>query len=267
MIKIGTNSISFRHLDIESFIRLIRTWNFDCIDFNLSHFTSRDPSYLRRIKLTALQSGLPLGYLGVSGGFVGDEEVVRAQIERCKDAINVAQFIGAPMIRVFAGQPPMHEENWEPFFPPLVSSLQEVSEYGANRGVFVALQNHDNRNLAAVPADVKRILREVDHLNFGFILDTGQWRGSIGAHPLGNPDPNVNIYRYIEEMVPHAVYIRTKFYRNDSGREGWLDYNRIVQVLKNFGYNGCLSIVYEGDSPPEDAIPKAAAELRTLFSK
>lgn len=262
MIKIGTNSISFRHLDIETFVRLVHDWGMDVVDFNLSHFTSRDPAYLRRVKLTALRAGLPLGYLGVSGGFVGDQERQRRQVATAKDAVDVASFIGAPLIRVFAGQPPEGAADWEPFFPPLIACLREVVEYAAQKGVFVGLQNHDNRNLAAVPSDIKRILKETDHVNLGLILDTGQWRGSVGAVPLGNPDPAVNIYDYIEEMLPYAVYVRAKFYRNDSGDEEWLDYSRIAQLLQNAGYNGCISIVYEGDSAPETAIPKAALELR-----
>lgn len=267
MIKIGTNSISFGHLDVETFIERVYQWGFDCIDFNLSHFTSRDHAYLRRVKLAALRRGLPVGYLGVSGGFVGDEKVQRAQVARAKDAVDVAAYIGAPLIRVFAGQPPAGVDDWEPYFPPLVACLQEVSEYAAEKGVYVALQNHDNRNLAAIPRDVKRILKEVNDPNFGFLLDTGQWKGSIGAHPVGVPDPSVDIYAYIEEMIPEAVYVRTKFYSNDGGKEEWLDYERIVGILKEAGYNGSLSIVYEGKSDPEPSIRKAAAELKGLIAR
>ena len=65
--------------------------------------------------------------------------------------------------------------------------------------------------------------------------------------------------------VRHAVYVRTKFYRIDSGTEEWLDYPRIMRMLNSAGYNGCLSIVYEGQSDPLTAIEKATKYLRTLL--
>ena len=129
--------------------------------------------------------------------------------------------------------------------------------------VVVALQNHDNSNIAATSEDVLRILRETNHPNFSFILDTGQWAGSVGASPKGESDPNVDIYQYIQETAPHAVYVRAKFYRVESGREEWLDYERIVRILRGVNYNGCLSIVYEGQqSDRVDAVRKAANHLR-----
>jgi len=132
----------------------------------------------------------------------------------------------------------------------------------------VALQNHDGGNLAATADDVLRILRETDHTNFSLILDTGQWKGSVGAHPVGQSNPNVDIYAYMERTIGHAVYVRTKFYRVESGREEWLDYERIVGILKGAGYNGCLSIVYEGDEEDRvDAVRKAADHLRELLSR
>ena len=70
----------------------------------------------------------------------------------------------------------------------------------------------------------------------------------------------------MEQTVGHAVYVRTKFYRIDSGVEEWLDYPRIIKMLNDAGYNGCLSIVYEGKTDALPAIEKAARYLRSLLS-
>ena len=211
-----------------------------------------------------LRYGLPIGYLGVTNRFVGTEPELREQVDMCKESVDVAAFIGAPLIRVFAGAVAPEIEDREPLFEPLARCNREVAEYGARKGVIVALQNHDD--LAATAEDVLRILEETDHPNFSFILDTGQWQGSPGAYPLGNPDPSVDIYSYIEQTVPHAVCVRTKFYRNDTGTEEWLDYPRIMAILKGVGYNGPLSIVYEGQAQDRvEAVRKAAAELRGLL--
>ena len=62
------------------------------------------------------------------------------------------------------------------------------------------------------------------------------------------------------------MYVRTKFYRIDSGVEEWLDYPRILDILTEVGYNGILSVVYEGESDAIDSMEKAAKYLRTLIN-
>ncbi len=99
-------------------------------------------------------------------------------------------------------------------------------------------------------------------------MDTGQWVGSPGAAPRGERDPNVDFYGFIEKTIPHALYIRCKFYRIESGKEEWLDYDRIASIIKGAGYNGCISIVYEGEQ--EDRVEQvrlAAAYLRELLAE
>ncbi len=266
MMKIGCNYLSLPDMDIDTFIQTAYELKLDVIDFHRRAFTSTDPDYLLRIKMQCLKHGLPMGYLGVSNNFVGTPEYLQEQIELCKESIDLAVFVGAPLIRVFAGRVPSGVEDREPLFQPLIRCMKETASYGAEKGVIVALQNHDNQNLAATADDVVRILEETDHPNFSLILDTGQWQGSIGAHPVGNPDPAVNIYQYIEQTAPYAIYVRTKFYRVESGREEWLDYERIFRILRDVGYNGNLSIVYEGQEENRvEAVKKAINHLRELL--
>ena len=98
-------------------------------------------------------------------------------------------------------------------------------------------------------------------------MDTGQWQGSPGAS--GDPDPNADIYGYMEQTLPYASYVRCKFYKIASGREEVLDYDRIAGILKAANYNGCISIVYEGREPDDrtELIGKAAQYLRGLLAE
>ena len=91
----------------------------DVIDLHRSAFTSTEPEYLRGIKMMCLRLGLPIGYLGVSNRFVGTEPELRKNVEMCKESIDVAAFIGAPLIRVFGGHVPPEIEDREPLFEPL----------------------------------------------------------------------------------------------------------------------------------------------------
>jgi sugar phosphate isomerase/epimerase len=59
------------------------------------------------------------------------------------------------------------------------------------------------------------------------------------------------------------MYIRTKFYKIESGTEEWIDYGRIVPIIKSVNYNGCISIVYEGKEEDRvEQVRKAAVYLR-----
>ena len=269
MIKIGCNFLSFKRLpmDVDEFIQMSYDIGLDVIDFHHRAFTSDDPDYLLALKMKCLKLGLPVGYMGVGGGFTGSEEEQRQRIDESKAAIDTASFFGAPLVRVFGGHCPPEVTDRDPLFASIARCLKEVADYGADKGVIVALQNHDNRNLAATGPDVLRILSDVDHPNFSYIMDTGQWKGSVGA--AGDPDPNVDIYAYMEQTLPHACYVRAKIYKVASGREELLDYERIVRILKKQNYNGSISIVYEGQEEGDrvELIKKAAAHLRNLLSR
>ena len=57
---------------------------------------------------------------------------------------------------------------------------------------------------------------------------------------------SIDFYEFMEQTLEHALYIRTKFYKIESGTEEWLDYERIAKIIKSANYNGCISVVYEG---------------------
>lgn len=266
MIKVGCNYLSLRDVDVETFIRTCYELRLDVVDFHRSAFVSTDPDYLLPIKMSCLRYGLPIGYIGVSTNFAGDEEKLKAEVEKAKEGADLAAFLGAPLIRVFGAYVPAGVADRSPLWRPMIHCLREAAEYGARKEVIVALQNHDNNNLAATADDVLRILGEVDHPNFSFILDSGQWAGSPGANAERVSDPGVDIYQDIERAAPHAIYVRTKFYEIEGGREKYLDYDRIFGILKKVGYNGNLSIVYEGEGDPLQAVRKAAACLRALLA-
>ena len=104
-------------LDIAALVRQIRAWDLDVVDFQLFRgFRARDPAYLRSIKALCQQCGLPIGFLGVGRGFVGVEQIDgrpegvalpqadrRQRIAEVKEGIDLAAFMGAPLVRLFGG--------------------------------------------------------------------------------------------------------------------------------------------------------------------
>jgi sugar phosphate isomerase/epimerase len=49
------------------------------------------------------------------------------------------------------------------------------------------------------------------------------------------------------------------------GRDRLVDQEAVIAELRQAGYTGCLSIEYEGEEPPESAVPRAVAYMRRLL--
>ena len=275
MLKLGCMSLSYKDefaankLDLEQFIERAYQLGLDGLDIHTRAFASLDPAYLRSIRMQAFRCGLALSYIGVSSNFGKPQDELAAEVSTAKAWIDVAAFMGIPLVRVFAAWIPegdREEDVWARMMP----CLEEVAAHGEENGVVVGLHNHNHGCVTRTGKDVRRIIEGVDNPYFSHILDTGQYVGSPGASgQRGHEDPALNFYGSIEETAPLAVHVRCKIYRIQSGVEEWLNYPRIFEILKGVNYNGWLSVVYEGQDAEAEAtaVPKAVRYLRGLMAE
>ena len=270
MIRLSMMARETKDNSIDSAIELAHRLQLDGVDIHMSGMP-RQRDYLLRVKLLCLKYGLSIGYAG-AGSFVGPAEGVDERRVQGRDDVDAAAFLGAQLLRVFARHKwPDTKEEQEALWRPMISSFQEISDYAAERGVSVGLQNHDNGSFAMTADQVLRILREVGRDNFSFLMDTGQWLGAIGSDPRGEFDPDVDLYEdYLRPTAPHAVYVRAKIYKIDGGREEFLDYARILGILREVGFNGTMGLVFElgerNSCPYEECVRLAVAHLREVIA-
>ena len=289
MIKLGCNSLVKDRdnpggwIDIETMIDLIYTLRLDMIDFQLDRgFRSLELAYLRKVKILCHKYGLPIGFIGAGSGFVGTAQLpnggvvgaslspdeLQRRIDEVKGAVDVAVFMGAPLIRLFGGGVPEDTENREAVWSTMIGGFQAVSDYAAEKGILIGLHNHPPA-VEPTSDDIFRILSDVDRENFTFILDTGRWRGAPTSREETS-DSSEDIYRYMEQTAPCASYVRAKIYKVDSGEEELLDYRRIISILKRANFNGNMSIVFEDQGNRCDyaeAIGLAVRHLRGLLAE
>lgn len=275
MLKLGCMSLSYKDefaankLDLEQFIERAYQLGLDGLDIHTRAFASLDPAYLRRIRMQAFRRGLALSYIGVSSNYGKPQDELAAEVATTKEWIDVAAFMGIPLVRVFAAWIPegdREEDVWARMMP----CLEEVAAHGEEKGVVVGLHNHNHGCVTRTGKDVRRIIESVNNPYFSHILDTGQYVGSPGASgQRGHEDPALNFYGSIEETAPLAVHVRCKIYRVQSGVEEWLNYPRIFEILRGVNYNGWLSVVYEGQDVEAEAtaVPKAVRYLRGLMAE
>ncbi|MFH1570252.1 MAG: sugar phosphate isomerase/epimerase family protein, partial [Gemmatimonadota bacterium] len=198
-----------------------------------------------------------------------EPEKLEQQVATTKQWIDVAAFMGIPLVRVFAAWV-RDGDTEEAVWARMIPCLKEVAAYGQEKGIVLGLHNHNHGCVTRTGKDVRRILEQVDNPYFSHILDTGQYVGSPGASGAnGVEDPSLDFYGSIAETAPLAVHVRCKIYRIQSGVEAWLDYPRIFRILRGVDYNGWCSIVYEGQPVEAEAtaVPKAVTYLRQVMAQ
>ena len=113
-----------------------------------------------------------------------------------------------------------------------------------------------------------RFVKEVDHPNLTVVLDCGQFLGSQGASGAAAAKEGADdLYESIRLTAPLARHVRVKFYHpRPDGSEPFIDYPRVLDILRSVHYNGFLDIVYEPDKAGGDdikaALPRVVGYLR-----
>ena len=133
MRKLGCMSLSYKDefaagtLDLEGFISRARDMRLDGIDLHTRAFASEDPEYLRSIRMHALKNGIALSYIGVSSNFgVPAGEKLDEQVTSAKHWIDIAHFMGIPLVRVFAAWIPEGDTE-EAVLERMLPCLKEVA--------------------------------------------------------------------------------------------------------------------------------------------
>lgn len=206
---------------------------------------------INAIKNRAFRLGLDISGTAIGNDFcVPEGPKWAAQIESCKNWIDRAALLGAPVIRIFAGTVPK-DDTEDKAIARCAAAIDECLKYAARRGVFLALENHGG--ITATPASMLRIIQAVQPSPwFGVNFDSGNFR---------TDDP----YRDLEAIAPYAVTAQIKASVQPNGKKEPADFARIVDILKRANYRGYVAFEYEEPEDPMAEIPKYIDQLRKLI--
>ena len=213
------------------------------------HFPETRLPYLRQVRRTAADLGLAIAAVGVHNDFGRADPTFRqSEAVKVKQWIEVAQELGVPLVRVFAGYPEGgRQERW----PAMIATLQEVAACACRAGVRLGLENHNHGAFTPTAAEFLRVLREVDSPDLVPLIDTGNYTD-------GWPS--------LEATLPTVAHLHAKFWEvNADGSDARVDYGRIVPLLRAAGYHGWVTLEYEAEEPEATGIPRALAYLRRLL--
>ena len=94
------------------------------------------------------------------------------------------------------------------------------------------------------------VIDSVNMDNCGTLPDFGNFcmaDEGYGSVFDGTCEQIYDFYQGMEEMMPRALAVSAKSNDfNENGEETTLDYKRILEIVKSFGYNGYIGVEYEG---------------------
>jgi sugar phosphate isomerase/epimerase len=212
-------------------------------------------AYIAEFKRRTFDLGVEISGTGIRNNFATADKALRREgVDLAKQWIEVAAKLGAPVIRVFAGQEESGVDRKD-IYQWMADDLRSCAEYGQRFGVVVGVQNHGDFLQNA--EQTIRLVKQVDHPWLGVILDTGNF----------HDDP----YGDIEAVLPYTVNFQLKEspYGKDSADP--IDLDRFVSLVRASGYRGYVPIetlTASGANPDQQKlVPSFMAKVKAAFAR
>jgi sugar phosphate isomerase/epimerase len=217
------------------------------------HFPQTRPAYLQMLRRTARDLDLTIIGIGVHNDFGRADPTIRqSEMVKVKQWVEVAEQLGAPLVRVFAGYPEGDPAQSGARWPAMIDSLREVAAFAGHAGVRLALENHNHAAFTPTAAEYLRVLEEVKSPHLVPLLDTGNYTD-------GWPS--------LEKTLGVAAHVHAKFWKVAAdGSDERVDYAKIIPALRAAGYDGWVSFEYEAEEPEATGIPRALAFLKRMLA-
>ncbi|PUA38424.1 sugar phosphate isomerase/epimerase [Paenibacillus elgii] len=239
-----------------------------------------NPGLIEDIRKTADQAGLDISGYAVGANFVqATPEAYEQEIEKTMRQVDIARDLGVKRMRHDVASRPIPETSIRQFeadLPRLVEACRRIADYAAQFDIVTSVENHGFYLQAS--DRVLRLVHEVDRANFKTTLDIGNFL-CVDEDPVSA----------VLNNIPFASMVHLKdFYRRPSYRnpgEGWfksthgnflrgaivgqgdIDMPEVVRVLKASGYDGYLSVEFEGMEDPRTGSRIAMDNVRRLWQE
>lgn len=241
------------HIDMPRFIDYCAELGLEGTELTSYFFPKQvTGAYLADLKRRAHVAGV-----NISGGAIANNfthpagKVLDDSFAHVRTWVEHYAALGAPVIRIFAGQPPKGDSP-EVAIERAVPNIERACEHAAQHGVMLAIENHD---FSAKLNYMLDIVRAVKSPWFGVNLDTGNLRDT--------DDP----YRDLALLAPYAVNVQVKAALTRSGKKEQADYTRLMKLLREANYSGYVALEYEEGDDPYKSVPKHLDQLREAMAK
>ncbi len=245
-----------------------------------------DGSYLdgegvpERIREYTLSKGLQIAAMATGADFInGSNGNLKDELQKLRGRVDIAARLGVPVMRhdVSNGfrDGRKHSLGYDNALPILAEGCRELTKYAESKGVKTCTENHGFFSQDA--NRVEKLINAVAHDNFGALVDCGNFM-------CADEDPTISV----GIMAPYAFHAHVKDFHVKSGMDvdpgdGWFrtragNYLRgaiighgsakiyqSIQILKRSGYDGFVSIEFEGVEDHLKGIELGLANLKRFI--
>lgn len=236
-----------------------------------------EEEYAKKLAEKANECGIKISAYTVGASLIKNtDEETRAEIERVKKKIDIAKILGAPVMRHDAYFSQTKYRSFDLALPELAANIRELAEYGKSVGVKTMIENHGY--VCQDSERVERIFNAVNHENFGLLVDMGNFMCADDVP-----------YLAVSRLAPYAFHVHAKDFSNYGYHKtplspyitsrggaklvanvcgmGDVDVERCLAILKKAGYDGCVTIEYEGTMDCIAGIEMGLANLNEAIKR
>jgi sugar phosphate isomerase/epimerase len=272
-MKLSFTTLGCPDWSLEQIAQNAKAYGYDGLELRThsdgNHFSPEaSPEEAKRVGQLFREAGVPvnsvMGYCRFA--FTDEAEVARNQ-ELMRKLLAIAEAMGAPYIRTFAGQIPAGA-NPDEVTTKVAQALKPLAEEAAARNVRIGLETHDDW------CSGDRVMKVVKGIGnprgFGIVYDIyNAFESGIEAWDV--------TYRKVKA---HICYCHLKDgYKGADGKNhlvmlgaGDLPTEKILKRFKQDGYDSYFSFEWEKKwqpelEPPERAFPHFPHKVRALWGK
>jgi sugar phosphate isomerase/epimerase len=242
---------------------------------NIADDLVNQPALIAAIRDHARAKGVPLSNYAVGADFRADD--LAAEIARVKQHIDTAHALGIRFFRHDVVAWAWREDSqaeFEALFDRLVQVSRELADYAAPLGITTSIENHGF--CMNTSERVRRLIVAVDRPNFRTTLDIGNFlcvdEVPESAVPLNLPYASVVHLKdfYHRTFLPGDGWLTTLAGNAIQGSIvgfGDLPMRRLLAAIKASGFDGPITIEYEGQVPDLFAIETGLANTIRIWNE
>ena len=284
-MKISVSSYSF-----QQYIRAGEMTQFDCVakakelGFDGIEFIDlagenleEQKELAQKLREEADRVGIEINAYSINARLYKDtQEEMDAEVERLKGQLEVAKILGVPVMR--------HDVCWglgktgnarsfDLMLPTIAENIRKVAEYAETLGIKTCSENH---GMIVQDSDrMERLFNAVNHDNYGLLVDMGNFL-CVDENPV----------TAVSRVAPYAIHAHTKDmlvkdhpfpgYRMMSRGGNYLMFTAVgegdvpveqcLRILKKAGYDGYISIEFEGKEDCIEGISKGLKNLKKYIA-
>ncbi|MDR2617626.1 MAG: sugar phosphate isomerase/epimerase [Treponema sp.] len=277
-MQIGVSSYSFSKLFKQGAYTLFDAveyagkTGFDAIEFtDLAPQEGRGAADLARdLGAACKTAGLDVACYAVGADFLyGSGRDMKKETERIKGCVDIARLLGASRMRhdsTWSLKDAFYGRTWKDAVKAIAPAIREVTEYAEGFNIKTMTENHGY--FFQDSYRMEELVLAVDHPNYGLLVDIGNF--------MCADETSVTA---LARVMPYAFHVHAKDFLWKSGTEpkpddswfptragnhlrgtilghGVVSVSQCLRYIKNSGYQGAVSLEFEGSEEPLEAISR-----------